>query len=121
MRLVLTTLFFSIPASYAERYMPIINSETELSGECSMANLLEPIIKKLPITCHSHDVVLPSFRIKNACVLAVKIRCEVIKSRDGKFISFTGMHEDVSWVLHLPLHRDNTPNGFLSLIKLSSN
>lgn len=119
--IVLINLFFSIQDSFAEQYKPITNNEAQFSGECSMANLLEPLVKKLPIACHPHDVVIPSLRIKNVCVYAVKLRCEIIQSREGQFISFTGMHEDVSWVLHALLHSENTPNGLLSLIKLSSN
>lgn len=121
MWLVLNTLFFSNQASYAKPYKPIANAQAQFSGDCNMANLLEPIVKKLPIKCYPHDVVVPSLRIKNVCVFAVKLRCELIQSREGQFISFTGMHEDVSWVLHALLHAENTPNGLLSIIKLSSN
>ncbi|GEM_PF-1595375 len=121
MWLLLNTIFFSIPASYAEPYQHIKNNEAQFSSECSMANLLEPIVKKLPIKCYSYDVVIPSLRIKNVCVFAVKLSCEAIKSRDGQFISFTGTHENVSWVLHTLLHTENAPNGLLSLIKLFSN
>ena len=102
---------------------------TELEGENYTAIAIgpnyiedcEPIVKKLPIKCYLHDVVIPTLRIKNVCVLAVKLRCEVLQSRDGQFISFTGKHKDVSWVLHALSHTDNTPNGLLSLIKLFSN
>lgn len=121
MWLVLSLIFFSISVSYAEPYQHITHNEAQFSGECNMSNLLEPIVKKLPIKCYSNNVVIPTLRIKNVCVLAVKLRCELLQSRDGQFISFTGTHEEVSWVLHALSHTDNTPNGLLSLIKLFSN
>jgi len=86
-----------------------------------MSHLIEPIVKKLPIQCYSHDVVLPASRIKNVCVLAVKLYCNAMASRDGQYISFTGRQAGVSWVLHGWSHMKNSPNGLLSLMKLISN
>jgi hypothetical protein len=110
-----------MPSSHAEPYKPIKNDEAQFAGECSMTSQIETIVKKLSIKCYLHDVVIPSLRIKNICVLAVKLHCEVVQSREGSFISFTGMHKDVSWVLHTFRNTENAPNGLLSLIKLSSN
>jgi hypothetical protein len=82
-----------------------------------MSDQIEPIVKKLTVQCYSHDVVLPATRINNICVLAVKLHCNVMKLPDSQFMSFAGMYLDVSWVFHGLLHKENGPNGLLSLIK----
>jgi hypothetical protein len=108
---------FSTLTCHAERFERLTQDEPQFYSACNVSHLIEPIVKNLPIQCYVHDIFLPDSRIKNTCLFALKLNCNVLQSPDGPFISFTGVHLDVSWVLHALTHTENSPNGLLSIMK----
>jgi hypothetical protein len=118
--LALNIIFFALPV-HAVLPEPLTQLKPWFSSDCNMSDQIESIVKKLTIQCYPHDVVLPATRINNICVLAVKLHCNVMKLPSSQLMSFTGTYLDISWVFHGLFHKENSPNGLLSLIKHISN
>lgn len=113
----MTWLMFGPGLSFAQDLHAISNIEAHASSHCDMTNYVEGALKSLPLKCQFKQQVLPAVQLRQVCLQVISLNCDDFNIQAQRTISFTGLIQNVSWVMHWQAKNDKQPNGLMSLMK----